>query len=69
MSLSPVAHDPSVAEDGDTSPAELGRKMRERPYANALYPNGGEEHESSISSNEPCRERLRSRAGEAAIHW
>ncbi len=35
MSLSPVAHDPSVAEDGDTSPTELGRKMRERPYANA----------------------------------
>ncbi len=29
MSLSLVAHDPSVAEDGDTSPTELGRKMRE----------------------------------------
>jgi hypothetical protein len=37
MSLSSAAHDPSVAEDGDTSPTELGRKMRERrPYANAL---------------------------------
>ncbi len=40
MSLSPAAHDPSVAEDGDTSPTELGRKMRERPYANALSHRG-----------------------------
>ncbi len=29
MGPSPAAHDPSVAEDGDTSPTELGRKMRE----------------------------------------
>ncbi len=36
MSLSPAAHDPSVAEDGDTSPTELGRKVRKYPYVNAL---------------------------------
>ncbi len=28
MSLSLVAHDPSVAEDGDTSPTELGRSLK-----------------------------------------
>ena len=28
MSPSPAAHDPSVAEDGDTSPTELGRRMK-----------------------------------------
>ena len=26
MSLSHAAYDPSVAEDGDTSPAQLGRR-------------------------------------------
>ncbi len=34
MSTHTDAHDPFVAEDGDTSPAmTLGRNMRERPYA------------------------------------
>ncbi len=27
MSLSLAAHDPPVAEDGDTSPAKLGRRV------------------------------------------
>ena len=37
MSSGTGAHDPSVAEDGDTSPSYAwGRKMRGRPYANAL---------------------------------
>ncbi len=27
MSIAIVTHDPSVAEDGDTSPAKLGRRM------------------------------------------
>ena len=40
MSLSLSAHDPSVAEDGDTSPTGLGRKMRERPYADGLRHRG-----------------------------
>ncbi len=41
MSFSPAAHDPSVAEDGDTSPTELGRKKKERPYANTLLIHPG----------------------------
>ncbi len=30
MSPKRVAHDPSVGEDADTSPAELGRSIREK---------------------------------------
>ena len=31
MSIATVTHDPSVAEDGDTSPASLGRKALPPP--------------------------------------
>ncbi len=37
------AHDPSAPDYGGTSPASLGRKMKVRPYTNALPVQRGRE--------------------------